>query len=359
MQICILGAHRSGTSALTRLTNMLGCYIGGEGSTIGFNDENPKGFWERRDVIEANDALLAHFNCRWEDLYQWKFFSAEDFESLNVPQPLSDQIKNIVLSLDHHRPWAIKDPRLCHTFALWRRQMELPAAIISWRDPYEVAMSLHTRNGFTLLHGLAMWEHAMLGAIIGSHGLPRTVVSYQQMMQDPVMLVRKIYDWAVGIGAHGLHMPGEEEITRFIDPSLYRSKPSPEGLPPLSHTQQALLDALKSEQIDGFSEVLSATSHETLNMVHQQRLLQDDLELREQEKESARRHADELQQQIESLQHRWQLTELEWKLANDRFASIEQTLADANQAINHRLDLLGDPGRIRRRLSKLLAAIGG
>ena len=71
MQIVTLGAHRSGTSSIVRLMNLMGVYVGDEKSTIGFNPENPKGFWERRDVIDLNDEIMRHYDCEWNDLHQW------------------------------------------------------------------------------------------------------------------------------------------------------------------------------------------------------------------------------------------------------------------------------------------------
>jgi hypothetical protein len=44
MQLIVLGMHRSGTSVLARLLNMMGAYFAAEGLGIGANPENPKGF---------------------------------------------------------------------------------------------------------------------------------------------------------------------------------------------------------------------------------------------------------------------------------------------------------------------------
>ena len=56
MQLIVLGMHRSGTSVLARLLNLMGAYFGPEGSSTGANEENHKGFWERRDVRNLNDS---------------------------------------------------------------------------------------------------------------------------------------------------------------------------------------------------------------------------------------------------------------------------------------------------------------
>lgn len=65
MQLMVLGMHRSGTSVLTRVLNMMGAYFGPEGIIAATNDENPKGFWERRDapcyriVVAPSDFALS------------------------------------------------------------------------------------------------------------------------------------------------------------------------------------------------------------------------------------------------------------------------------------------------------------
>ena len=54
-QTCILvvGMHRSGTSALTRVLNLLGAELG-EG-LMAPAPGNPGGFWEKREVADLND----------------------------------------------------------------------------------------------------------------------------------------------------------------------------------------------------------------------------------------------------------------------------------------------------------------
>ena len=57
MQLFVIGMHRSGTSLVARLLNLAGAYFGPEGSSIGANEENPKCFWERPDVVEINGKM--------------------------------------------------------------------------------------------------------------------------------------------------------------------------------------------------------------------------------------------------------------------------------------------------------------
>ena len=50
MQIIVLGMHRAGTSAVTRLINMMGAYLGPNNLLMPASSDNPKGYWERVDI---------------------------------------------------------------------------------------------------------------------------------------------------------------------------------------------------------------------------------------------------------------------------------------------------------------------
>ena len=359
MQIVVLGAHRSGTSALTRLVNMMGAYAGSEGSTIGFNPENPKGFWERRDVINLNDAILAHLNCRWDDLYHWQFLTRDHFTREALTPELHESIKSIVLELDHHRPWVMKDPRLCETFGFWRMQMEVPAAIVGWRDPLEVAISLHTRNGLSILHGLALWEHATLSALHACADIPYIFVSYAELMEQPVAAVKRLHDWTQEAGIQGLRLPTEAEIAGFIDPALYRSKATDDTYRSLlSPQQEALLQMLQRGRIGDLPSGLGAVAADTLQMAHQQRVAREELEATHQASQAQADRIRDLEQVIDLYENQaWSLQQAEWEQARQQLNVLQQQLADQQQLLHQRIDLLGDPGRIRRRLARILSAI--
>ena len=68
MQILVLGMHRSGTSMVARLLNLMGAYFAPEGVSLGANQENPKGFWERRDLCALNEMVLQSSGADWHRL---------------------------------------------------------------------------------------------------------------------------------------------------------------------------------------------------------------------------------------------------------------------------------------------------
>lgn len=223
MQIIVLGTHCSGASLVTRVINMMGAFFDSGAASIGFSDENPKGFWERSDVIAINDRLLDQQDSAWDRLAKWKV-SAGKAKKSEAQDAIEQDLKIILLTLDANRPWVVKDPRMCLTFSSWRAQLELPVVVCVYRDPLEVALSLKTRNGFTFAHGMAIWEYYAVGILNSIRGLPVLFVEHRAMLADPLGTVKTLFEKLQKEGVQGLRLPSDEEITSFIEPSLYRSR---------------------------------------------------------------------------------------------------------------------------------------
>jgi hypothetical protein len=218
MQIIVLGMHRAGTSLTARMINMMGAYFAPEGLSLGFSNDNPKGFWERKDILQINKALLHHFGCTWYKVDHW-----DDKKLDTIPEPWSRNIRNTILELDAHRPWMIKDPRLCMTFPCWRPWLEVPVAVIACREPLEVARSLELRNGMPMEYGLALWEYHAVHIIRHTHDLPRVFTSYETMLSRPVENIFTLYEALREHGVQGLRLPSEREILSFVEPKLQRA----------------------------------------------------------------------------------------------------------------------------------------
>ena len=220
MQLIVLGMHRSGTSVLGRLLNMMGAYFGPEGVSTGANKENAKGFWERRDIRFLNDALLHAAGCDWHRVLRFDVSAIPDKTLTNLRALAS----KIVLEMDAHRPWFIKDPRLCVLLPFWRSVLEMPVCIHVVRHPDEVAASLGKRNGIPLEVGVALWEAYVRSALEASRDLPNAWVSHAELMADPAGAVRGLLDRLQELGVSGLRMPSGREIELFVDRKLYRER---------------------------------------------------------------------------------------------------------------------------------------
>jgi len=336
MQIIVLGPHRSGTSLVTRLINMMGAYCFGEGASIGFNEENPKGFWERRDVIEANDAVLGSLEATWDSPLGWNA-EAVPGEALDE---FRQRFKNIFLDLDAHRPWVMKDPRLCLTLPLVKPLLEVPVVVYVSRSPLESAASLRTRNDLPLHYGLALWEYYAVSALKAGLDLPRAYVSYEALLAHPQETVKTLCRQLQECGVSGLISPTAREVDAFVDVRLWRER-STDSMRESCLTQQQLLllEMFQGKrEVEGVLEpspitlsILEGVSMQDFRKVESEsRRLEGYLKDMEKERDSLKQKLEEGEREFERVR---QLLEQEGAGARERRAVLETLIA-----------MLGEPG---------------
>src|SRR5262249_61665510 len=110
------GMHRWGTSAAARIVDAFGL-PGGTGPMMGPAPDNPRGFFERRDVADFNDAWLRRLGGAW---WAPPATAAHTWRHLD-----GDEVNNARLGLDlfttERAPWYSKDPRTALLLPLWDR----------------------------------------------------------------------------------------------------------------------------------------------------------------------------------------------------------------------------------------------
>jgi len=196
--LLVLGMHRSGTSALTGALALRGIHLGSD--LMPPAPENPKGFWEHMGVVNIHEQLLDALGLAWND-----------------PRPLPDnwlnhpaaaqargQLRTLIeTEFLPHPVWGIKDPRLCRLLPLWRPLLKelgvTPHAVVVARDPREVADSLQKRNQWPPELARELWLRHLADAILGSHELPRCVLTYSRLLADPLSEIEAMVD--------SLHLP--------------------------------------------------------------------------------------------------------------------------------------------------------
>ncbi|MGK7911919.1 MAG: glycosyltransferase [Synechococcus sp.] len=233
-QLIVLGMHRSGTSCVTRILSLMGAYCGQPSMLTGANDENPKGFFERRDIRQICDRLLHSTGADW-----WK---VSDFSVKNIPNEVIEECHDVfqaaLTDLNSHLPWVIKEPRLCLLFPIFRQWLTDPICIHVHRNPLEVARSLRTRNGFSISFGLALRETYHRHAISASTGLPHLCVSYNDLMSQAEIEIPRLHERLTSSGVAGLSLPAQSDLHVFVDRNLYRQR---------EQTSQSIVFALPTQ----------------------------------------------------------------------------------------------------------------
>lgn len=185
--IFILGMHRSGTSAIAGLVAAMGAYAGAPEEMLAPSPDNPKGFFERKDVLAANRLIMQHHHSNWHDTGRY------DTQTAPLPQALEDRLARITAHMQAHAPCMLKDPRFCFTLPYWLKHSAAPILLLAIRHPAAIAQSLHTRNQMPLEQALALWENYMTRALHHTANLPLIPVRYETLVATPAQVAHTLH----------------------------------------------------------------------------------------------------------------------------------------------------------------------
>jgi hypothetical protein len=218
--VLVLGMHRSGTSAVAGVANLLGLATCVPDDLITGMAWNPRGHWESRSLTRFNDQLITAMDRTW----WYPPPSGAGFpEVASVIDPQSAMAARYFDRVHPSEPWVWKDPRTCLVLPFWRRALDRPVAGIAvFRHPVDVATSLQYRNSLPLPFGVALWERYARLLLEHAVGMPLMVSSYDDLVQDPVRWSESAHAFLAGLGI-AVHSGAEDEIRRFVDPGLRHS----------------------------------------------------------------------------------------------------------------------------------------
>ncbi len=186
--ILILGMHRSGTSALTRVVNLFGADLS-EG-LIPPKPSNVTGFWEAQSIFQIHNELLKSFGLMWHDYLPLPRDWEKSAAALEARNKLVEYLQ---AEFSASRLFAVKDPRLCRLLPLWLDALKEfgaePLFLFCYRSPLEVAASLYARDQIPWDTSLHLWIRSYLEAEAATRNHRRLFMAYDDLMRDwrPVM----------------------------------------------------------------------------------------------------------------------------------------------------------------------------
>jgi len=185
--VCIAGAHRSGTSMLTKLLHTCGLYLGPESDLMPAQADNPDGFWENLRFVALNDEVLNELGGAWDLPPK----ADENFKHARL-DPLRTKAQLLVEGFDSATVWGWKDPRNSLTLPFWQDLLPKLKTLIIVRNPLEVAYSMRERNGTSYSFGLRLWEIYNRRVIETSSEQERLVTHYDLFFEDAGTELRRI-----------------------------------------------------------------------------------------------------------------------------------------------------------------------
>ncbi len=225
--VLVLGMHRSGSSSVTRVLNLLGYAL--PKTLIKGNASNRRGHWESQPVARLNDRYLNGADLTWADWSPGKLktVSAEDRQNFeqDIRALLADEFPA-------GHPVVLKEPRICRLVPHYRAALEnqVPmTAVITVRNPLEVIASLVKRNALSETNACLLWLRYMLDAVSDTDGMQRAFIAYEDCISDPVTTLTMAAEHSQ------LSYPNDlqtvvPEIDEFLSTSLRNHTRTPEDV---------------------------------------------------------------------------------------------------------------------------------
>lgn len=212
--ILIAGMHRSGTSALTRTLNFVGCDL--PRNLVPPGPGNITGLWEPLPVVKLDDDILAAVGSgvvNWEpiDPSVWRSWAVQEFRQRALAV-LADEFGDSGL-------FVLKDPRICRLLRFWVEVVEAfgarPVVVLPIRNPIEVAASLEARNAIDPSFTYLLWLRHVLDAEAASRGLTRAFLRYDELLENAREILERL-GRVLGITWPMPPMAAEAGVERFL-----------------------------------------------------------------------------------------------------------------------------------------------
>ena len=181
--ILVLGMHRSGTSALTRVLNLHGVELGEK--LLEPAADNPSGYWENSDVVDMHDRLLAGLDRGWYDPRPLPKGWRRSSHARQAEKRIAEIVER---DFAGHPLWAVKDPRISQFADLWLKVLAEKSirvvTIQTVRHPQEVVESLRKRDHLPPPLSLLLWVRSITDPLAASEAVPSRVVSFDRLLAD-------------------------------------------------------------------------------------------------------------------------------------------------------------------------------
>jgi hypothetical protein len=220
--IVVLGMHRSGTSALTRVLSILGAALPRHVMNPGPGNE--PGHWEPQKLVDFHDEVLSELDSAWHD---WAPLDVSRL-TLQRRQQIKTRIAEIINDeYGSATLMVVKDPRICRFAPLFLEALTdagiMPECILVFRNPLEVAQSLACRDGMPPGEASLLWLRHVLDAEAATRRNRHAILFYGDLLKDWRGELRRVrLGTEPGHGCVWPNSPGDvaEQIDGFLNSAL-------------------------------------------------------------------------------------------------------------------------------------------
>lgn len=256
--LLVMGVGRSGTSALTRVLNLLGAAL--PPKTLAAYPGNELGHWEPLSILALSEEILSVHNSNWHDPRSFPKAWFASSEALVFIERAKTIIEN---DYDGAPLIVIKEPRICRLAPIYLAALDriryAPRVVIPLRHPGEVVESLKRRDGTDERTGELIWIRHMLEMEVATRHCRRVWTTYDKLLEDWWSVQATIAS-ALSVKWPNLPKAVAPDINGFLEPALRHfdvcKRPTPRELGPITFSiwqaAQAGLDGDETTLRKGF-----------------------------------------------------------------------------------------------------------
>jgi hypothetical protein len=196
--VIVLGMHRSGTSLCSHVLSALGVdmadKVAGPGAAAPVAD-NPKGHWERWEIVDFHDRILGLFNRGY-----FTPFHDFGFPVAWWADPRVAEVRREIAAFLEKRMgngyFGFKDPRTVRLMPIWHQivnELKLAAKIVyCLRNPAHVALSLYARDRLDVEIGEYRWLAYNVDFFHYTKASGICTIEYEAWFDDPASNLTKL-----------------------------------------------------------------------------------------------------------------------------------------------------------------------
>jgi hypothetical protein len=212
--IVVVGMHRSGTSATTRVINLLGIPTCSAKNLWGELRGNVTGSWESSSLSSFNEQLLASAGGSW-----WCPPSAAAIAELTNDVDMLAAARYLFRRLHTAANWVWTHPRVSVLLPFWRADLpDIASAVPVVRHPLEVADSLHVHDRIPRPWAIALWERYVRQSVRGLNGMSVLVLPYGTLVTAPWETTKRLAHFFAELGVRQVCRPSRK-LRHFSAPT--------------------------------------------------------------------------------------------------------------------------------------------
>ncbi|MBV8590430.1 MAG: sulfotransferase [Acetobacteraceae bacterium] len=218
--VLVLGMHRSGTSLCSHILGMLGVDMTDDiaaPGTASLGRDNPRGHWERHEIVEFHTRVLRIFNRDYHT----------PFHDLPLPvawwaDPRVGEVRREIVEFLKERMgerlFGFKDPRTVRMMPIWHqiiKELRLtPKIVFCLRNPAQVARSLTARDGVAADAAEYRWFSYVMDFFRYTQDSEFCTVEYESWFDEPSANLGKLLsfldlrwdqtEWDLDLAASGI-----------------------------------------------------------------------------------------------------------------------------------------------------------